>query len=421
MFILGRHALTLLREHKWIIKKSALWFCAFLALGLLLLTLAYAIPNDLIAPNANQSIEMIVSEFDDEWYSLFGNDANMINFGCDRKWMRRAIVDDPSLNALEAAMSVNTYTRYWHGYQVFVRPMLAIGTYENMVYCSVFSFLLLLMLCFGALRKRFGFLTAFAFFCSLSAVRIFATSICLNNSGCFLVAMGMILLVLKLTDTPRERFLYPLFLLNGMLVNYIDVLTAPLVALGLPLAVYLMCKLNGEAAPNLKSNLIDTVALPVFWGIGYGLFWALKWVIGSAILGRNIITDAVEQAEIRIAGDALHATNPKDALLVNFAVLSPDDTFSKIMVLVIVAALALLFFLFHRRWSEVREGLPLLIVAVSPLLWIVVLSNHSEIHAPFVFRILSVLLFALLCFVIYAVDWHKLSAPFRAKRGKTAC
>lgn len=413
--------MTLCKNYKWILKKAALYFGVFLLLGLIAVTLAYAIPNELVKPNAEKSIEMIVTEFPDEWYNVYGDAANMINVGCDRKWMRRAIVDDPTLNALEAAMSVNSYTRYWHGYQVFVRPMLVLGTYENMVYASAFSCLLLLILCFGALKEKFGVGTAIAFLVSLSLVRFTAMSVCLNNSGCFLAAMGMILLVLKLAGTEKERYLYPLFLLGGMTVTYIDVLSAPLVSLGLPLAVYLMVKLSDGGEGKLKSNLIDTFALPAFWAAGYGIFWAAKWLLGSAVLGRNILTDALAQAEFRIAGDVSHMTNPKDALIVNFAVLTPDNAYLKLALAITAAALFVLLLIFHRGWKQVKEGLPLLIVAASPILWIVVLSNHSEIHAQFVFRILSVLLFALLGFFIYAMDWAKFRAVFRRKGTGGAC
>lgn len=417
--------MTFLRQHRWILKYSAISFAAFLVLGLLLVTLAYAIPNDWIEGNAVKSIEMVMEEYRNdpnrEWSGMFDDDANTINYGCDRKWMRRAIVDDPTLNALEAAMSVNGYTRYWHGYQIFVRPMLAVGTYENMVYISVLVFFALVILCCLKLYQRFRAPVAAAFFLSLYLVRMIATSLCLNNSGCFVAAMGMILFVLAFTDTDREKWLYPLFLLDGMFVNYMDVLTAPLVSLGLPLAVYLMMKLTGEREPDLKSNLIDTVSMPVFWAVGYGVFWAMKWLIGSLVLGRNIITDAVEQAGFRIAGDAAHATTPIDALIVNFAVLTPDDAFSKTLIVIAVILMALIVLVFHKKISRLLQGIPLLLVAVSPILWMIVLSNHSQIHAPFVFRILAVFLFAMLCLFIYAVDWGNFRRTFHnMKRKKQA-
>ncbi len=413
--------MTLFQHTKSILLRSALAFLAFLIGGLLLVTLAYAIPNRLIAENANKSIEMIKNEYQNdparEWSGMFDETANTINYGCDRKWMRRAIVDDSALNALEAAMSVNGYTRYWHGYQVFVRPMLVLGTYEGMVYVSVFCYLVLLLLCFAAIKKRLGTPYAFAFFFALYWVRIFATSVCLNNSGCFIAAMALTLAVLHYADTEKEWLLYPLFLLAGMFVNYVDVLTAPLVSLGLPLAMLLLCKLNGDKTAKLADTLVTTVSLPVFWGFGYGVFWAAKWLVASVVLGRNVISDAVGQAEFRIAGDALYATTPFDAIVANVAVLVPGSHTAKIVLAFLCALALLLLLLFRKPIKRLLSALPLLLVAISPFLWMVVLANHSEIHAPFVYRILSVTVFSLFAFVLYAVDWPRLAALFCPKRG----
>lgn len=411
--------MTLFTERNWILKRSAQCFFIFLVAGFVLLTLAYAVPNDWILENGETSIAMVKEEYRNdparEWSGMFNNPANTINYGCDRKFIQRALIEDSSLNAMEAAMSVNNYARYWHGYQVFVRPMLAVGTYENMVYVSVLVFFLLMIYCFIKLRERLGTAFALAFFFTLYAVRIMATSLCLNNSGCFIVAMALMLAVLKLSNTPNEKWLYPLFLLAGMVVNYIDVLTAPMVSLCLPLAVHLSILLS-EGREDLKENLTDTVALPVFWAVGWGLFWACKWLIGSLVLGRNLITDAVEQAGIRIAGEAAYDTSPLGAITANLAVIFPDDRLTQVLVLVIVLALAVLLLLYHKNWKTLWRGLPLFIVALSPFLWMAVLSNHSQIHAPFVFRILSVSIFASLCFVIHGVDKTKLPGGKRGKK-----
>lgn len=412
--------MTLFQHTKSILLRSALAFLAFLIVGVLLVTLAYAIPNRLITENANKSIEMIKNEYQNdpsrEWSGMFDETANTINYGCDRKWMRRAIIDDPALNALEAAMSVNSYTRYWHGYQVFVRPMLVLGTYEGMVYVSVFCYLALLLFCFTAMKKRLGAPCAFAFFFALYWVRIFATSVCLNNSGCFISAMALTLFVLHYADTDKERLLYPLFLLAGMFVNYIDVLTAPLVSLGLPLAVLLLCKLRGNTTATLADTLVTTASLPVFWGFGYGVFWALKWLLASVVLGRNVISDAVSQAEFRIAGNALYATTPVDAIIANLAVLMPGGRPARIALLFLCALALLLLLLFHKPVKRMLPALPLLLVAAFPFVWMIVLSNHSEIHAPFVYRILAVTLFSLFAFVLIAIDWTRLGALFCPKR-----
>lgn len=413
--------MTLKREWKWIWTRSGLCFAAGLVLAVALLTLAYAIPNGPVRAGAEKSIAMVMEEYRNdparEWSGMFGTMANTVNYGCDRKWMRRAIVDDESMNALEAAMSVNGYTRYWHGYQVVIRPLLALGTYENMVYLSVLLFTAAMVLCFTEIRRRLGLAEAFVFFLSLYSIRIYATAICLNNSGVFIAGMTTVLFVTRLAGTDRERALYPVFLLDGMLANYIDVLTAPLVSLGLPLTVWLAIRLR-DGKGTFGENALDTVAVPAFWGFGYGVFWACKWVLADLITGRGAVTDAVEQAGVRIAGDAAHATSPAGAILNNVAALWPDDRLTQVLLAALALAAVLLLIFFAKKRAELVRGLPLAAVAVSPFLWMCVLSNHSQIHAPFVFRILVVTLFAGGMLFLWCLDRNKLRRIFRG--GKRA-
>ena len=411
--------MTLKREWKWIWMRSCLCFAAGLVLAVALLTLAYAIPNEPVRAGAEKSIAMVMEEYRNdparEWSGMFGTMANTVNYGCDRKWMRRAIVDDESMNALEAAMSVNGYTRYWHGYQVVIRPLLALGTYENMVYLSVLLFTAAMALCFTEIRRRLGLAEAFVFLLSLYSIRIYATAICLNNSGVFIAGMATALFVTRLAGTDREKVLYPVFLLDGMLANYIDVLTAPLVSLGIPLTVWLAVRLR-DGKGTFGENALDTVAVPAFWGVGYGVFWACKWVLADLITGRGAITDAVEQAGVRIAGDAAHATSPAGAILNNVAALWPDDRLTQVLLAVLALAAVLFLVLFAKKRAELVRGLPLAAVAASPFLWMCVLSNHSQIHAPFVFRILVVTLFAGGMLFLWCIDREKLGRAFRGRK-----
>lgn len=41
------------------------------------------------------------------------------------------------------------------------------------------------------------------------------------------------------------------------------------------------------------------IALCVAWGLGYGLLWASKWMMGYLLTGNNILTDAMQSAELR--------------------------------------------------------------------------------------------------------------------------
>ena len=82
-----------------------------------------------------------------------------------------------------------------------------------------------------------------------------------------------------------------------MLIGYLDLLTYPVAALGIPLAVFLSISKGPAFLEQCKRVIISSVA----WGFGYFGIWAGKWLIGSIILKRSIIADATEQAKFRLS------------------------------------------------------------------------------------------------------------------------
>ncbi len=67
------------------------------------------------------------------------------------------------------------------------------------------------------------------------------------------------------------------FFVVGMVENFFDFLTYPIITLGIPLIVLLWLKIRDESA-DLKENMIFTVKSSVSWGLGYALTWIAKWV-----------------------------------------------------------------------------------------------------------------------------------------------
>jgi hypothetical protein len=389
-------------------------FFVALILAIGLLTLVFSIPNDRILENASRSVEQVNAD----WDSLKTMGSNLtpqmwlrsgVNYDTERKWMLRSVVEDTSLTPLQAAMSINGYARYWHGYLVAIRPLLLVTDYHGIVLINAILFILMLSTVMWRMWRKTGPLSAMLFMLALVVARISSLVICLNFTGSFLAAMFLILLVDQLAGSEREWLLYPLFLVTGMLTVFVDVLMTPIVSLGLPL-LYLMKIHLKQPAYSLKKCLPQAVLLSGAWGIGYGAFWASKWIIGSKVLGWNVLTDALDTAEFRISGNATDVASPIRSLGLNFGQLFYHHSELFILTALVVLAMALLL---HRPWKEWLRALPLLLVSLYPVLWICVLANHSEVHYYFTFRILTVLLFGVGIYLLHCCDFQKIARYFQ--------
>ena len=79
----------------------------------------------------------------------------------------------------------------------------------------------------------------------------------------------------------------------GVATSFCDLLVTPILTLGLPVAVWLLCVPQRLAAGPRQCAAVAAGSL--CWGVGYGGCWALKWVLAGAITGQDVIGDAVRQ------------------------------------------------------------------------------------------------------------------------------
>lgn len=93
------------------------------------------------------------------------------------------------------------------------------------------------------------------------------------------------------------------FLVIGSVTAFMDLLTEPLVTLGIPLAVYFL--LTEKKNKMIKENIITFIKLCVCWAIGYGSTWATKWIITSIICNRSMIQNAIIQAKYRTENQSI--------------------------------------------------------------------------------------------------------------------
>lgn len=280
------------------------------------------------------------------------------------------------------------YSRYWHGNTFLFRFVLLLMDF-NMLRWTLYlisGLLMAMLLCAyypeaGTLKTMvlsFGFLVTCGFVTQFSMQFFPVLALTLIGS----------LLVIK-RDKSKDFGL--LFFIVGSLTCYFDLLTAPLLTLGIPLAV--MLSLNKESQFDLKRNLLTIIKLILLWGLGFALTFFMKWVLASLILGQNVLADAYEVALYRMDTEDFTRW---DALSRNFKMIPLW------MIIVAVAVLIVIDVVRHKRLN-CKKALAYLLVGVMPLVWYLLLSNHSYIHWWFTYRLLAITITCLMLMLSDAI------------------
>ncbi len=392
--------------------KSALILLVMGILGTLLLTLVWCIPENSLKAHVDGAWEIFRTENSEHGDIQFFTYTYSSKLIADTDMMKAVIADDPR-SAIVNAMNINGYSRYWHGYLVLLRPLIAIFTYGQLRYLMAAAFLMLGIYLAAEFRDRFGLCISMAFAAAMAIVNLMAVPYSFHVSICMLFAFTAAMIVLKKYDPSKENIkIWSFFLITGAITSYIDFLTTPILTLALPLLIVLMINLSyGEN--DMKRNILTCFRNSFAWCIGYVVFWAEKWLIGSLILQKNVLADAlikVNNWETTGDGVGTESFGRIYALAKNITTLIPigDTNISEALpfLFFFLAAGVLLILNIIKNIENVkknwRSSLPLFFVSLYPYFWIIAIQNHSAVHATFwVFRIQLAAVFGILCTYFY--------------------
>ena len=282
------------------------------------------------------------------------------------------------------------YYQYWHGYLVFIKPLLLLTDYQGIgimnlvLQCGLLAVLFWLMVKKGLAHYIPAYLVSFLFLVPV------AQAVCIQFATChYILTLGSIL-VLLLADH-LDKWEAWLFLYLGIATAYFDFLTYPLATLGVPAVFY--CLVRGPM--TVLQSLQRGIKVCFSWGFGYGFMWAGKWAVGSIVTGTNIFTAALSKVAERSSLNAGPEYGIADSLYANLlAFLSTPALIGAL----IPAAVCLVLLLLRRRSFRLSRALPILfpflILALLPIVWYVVTANHSTIHYWFTHKSLVVSAFA---------------------------
>lgn len=262
------------------------------------------------------------------------------------------------------------YARYWQGHQVMARIAMTFTTLRPIViFNTVAGALLLIAVTVGLWRRLSArYAVTFALFIILSGFPLTLLSLQLTDIYFIsFLAMLSILNIPTLSATPRNLAIT--FFTIGAVTTFFDFLTFPIFTLCFPLVTVLLLQ---------QSSSRSKTFIPILsWGLGYGLLWASKWIIGTLLTGTDLFVKAADGINERTGAI------PEDALLL------------VIIVAVIALLLAVAAYIGRRKNYRLNT---LLLIGCVPVVWFAVLKNHSIVHFQFTWRILLITLF---CIITY--------------------
>ena len=286
--------------------------------------------------------------------------------------------------------SISSYGRYWHGYLLYLKPLLMILNYGQIRYLIGGIQLILLVVVLYLFIKNnkekhvLPFVTAYLF------LNPAVLSLSLQYFPASVLTMLQFVVILLLESKYKGnpiRWSYHFFVV-GALIAYFDFLTYPMLTLGMPLVFLLI-----ENSNSIKESVLNFVGSCTAWGIGYASMWAGKWILGSLMTPENIIADALESVMFRVG--ATEKTAEASALDVIMKNIGANKVCLLIAAVVFIGIF--LFGIIKKKNINLKNiNVGVLLCATLPLMWYVVVSNHSYIHFWFTYRILSISLYAVL-------------------------
>lgn len=341
--------------------------------------------------------------------------------------------------------------RYWLGFLVYVKPLLLLGSYldiralqtvlQGLLLCAV-----LVGLCYRGLIR---FTPAFAL--SLVCLTPAVTGFSLQFSTVYGVLLLSSLLILNLPRATETRFRTAVvFLLTGMVTNYIDYLTYPIASFGVPFVLYLLTRPSVSKQDGAVRFLMCLGA----WLAGYFGMWAGKWGIALLLDGdpwfwANLVAKISERSSYAADGAALTYV---EVLRSVFQVFQKKAYLLLAIGVTVGYGIAWLRVRFRRRSvgrpvpgdigpasqratqagsvagrsvgvdghavpaavqsgrMPCGQGFALVCTALLPFLWYLLTSNHTYNHAFFTSRALVVTVFAVCALATY---------PLRSRRARS--
>lgn len=396
-------------------------------IGSIFLICVYCLPTDIMKNNVASGVEtLLVEGAEFEYASNFKaaildntTDAIMLaetifpseNAITDAMSVPRYIYSDSSSpelslmafinNNADTERSIITYSRYWHGYLIFLKPFFLFFDYaDSRMFHLGFQIILFVVLIWLFNKRNLQ-----QFVLPLTLLFVLwnpaSTGLCIQYYACFYLSFfSMIIMLWKEDILLRDDYYFNIFfLIVGICTSYFDFLTYPIATLGLPLCLWLLL------SQTKNKRFFQLIANSLFWAIGYLGMWAEKWILSSWILDSNIIRDALSNIVSRTSANVDAENISRIGTVFRLALTLVKWPY------IFFFGIPFLYIIFaglkrkpNLKYSYAKDKyitfLLFILIALLPCAWFFITANHSYIHPRLVYRNWGVTLFAIFSGII---------------------
>ena len=273
------------------------------------------------------------------------------------------------------------YARYWHGYLVILRPALIFFNIYEIKIINCIALALLVFYLIMNLSKKISSRFCWIIILGLVIVDYFLMGLTFQGIMTFFISMIFSIIICKRFEKIKNIGIY--FFVVGMITCFFDLLTHPIITLGLPMIIYFLLKQEKEKL-SIKEIIKIIVINSILWGIGYLLTYITKWILVDIFYDRNLISKAINQFFYRSQEEISSTMTWYSALQKNF-----DNLGIKNLIYFIPLIIYIIIELVRNYKTirfDIKAALPYLIISIMPIAWIIFMKNHSIYHDYFTYR-----------------------------------
>ncbi len=292
------------------------------------------------------------------------------------------------------------YSKYWHGYLVWLKPLLMCMSWDSVEIVLLIVQILLLLAVLGVSiykKKPYVGIAVLAAVLFMKPARMwlsFAMCVCLS-----ITLIAVLTELLWYDKLEKKNWRDEFFILIGVMTAYMDFLTYPIVTLGIPLATYILLKTEEEL--SVWQRLKQFFWMGACWCGGYIGMWGMKWVVAELTYQTGTLRNAV--------WSIIYRTSPLDGRQSFFSgvprtwklIMEQYDSLFYVVLFVGIVVVTLVSVavcaIKAADWKWMISVLSLCVVALTPIAWMILSQNHTAIHCSFTFRIMGTSIFALCC------------------------
>ncbi len=397
-----------------------LLICITIATGLM--TVVYMIPTNNIEKNIRKSAYIfeeegtfpvlsrkVMSQYDNFTDSLILLEAS--NKSEDNAFIEALNVNTETIGNLNPTKTLVkhyidktpydgkcAYARYWHGYLVFIKPLMSFVDYKGFRIINSFFVMLIMLInvCLMIKQKEKGFMVPYV----ISMLFLMPITIAINIqfSNCFYIMNIGILSILLMKNKNPNKIAY-VFLYLGILTAFFDFLTYPVATFGVPCALYFF--IIGKK--RLQEITMNFIKVGLLWCIGYAVMWSSKWILATAITGKNVLEDGLKQTSTRTSGGMTIIERIKTIVATE---IQNMYCFAKTPIIIIAAIyIVIMIILIIRQRKKIKNSfaliVPFVLLAFVPLCWYAIATEHSQVHCWYTHKALVVSAISILCIPAY--------------------